>query len=209
MAVQELVRVVVSGTFDAGDVWQNVWYADWDQTNAPASESDASDIADQFEAAYVTFAANLWTDKLSLDSISVQDLNFEGLIPWEFDFANTGTASDTMPQILACVATLRNSGMGGASQRGRIFLPMMRESALGPQGLISVGVREAINGAVAQLSLDLAANTASRGIVIFSRKLQTWVQVTQVSCNNLVEVQRGRQNSVLTKTSVSTVVFGT
>lgn len=209
MAVQELLRVTASGTFTGGDIWQNVWHVDWDQTNAPISEAEAQTLSNQFDTFYTTVAADLWSVKCQLVSISVQDLNFTGLIPWEFPHSVTGPPVDTIPQICCCVATLRNAGQGDPSERGRIFLPMNGVDALGVNGGIVSSVRDTVVDAVAQLSLDLDANTDSRGVVIFSRKLQTWLQCTQVSCDNLVAVQRGRQNAVLREQTVKAVVFGT
>lgn len=200
-----LARVTARGDFDGGDVWANVWHVNLSAANSPLSEAEALDIHDQFDTFYNTALNATSAPNMTYLGTIVQDLNADGLTPWEFSSSITPTAGNVMSQICACVVTLRTEGAGGASKRGRIYIPMNDQGALTAQGLIAGATRLSVTGAVAQLATDLQANTLSTGIAVWSRKLQTVTNVTQVACDNYVAVQRKRQFAILKQATISTV----
>lgn len=204
---QELVRYTAIGTFVGGDIWSNVWHINWPAGSSPLSAADADTIDTQFAAFYSSTMAALCSSKASFVGAIVQDLNTDGLIPWEMSSSVTPTGGTTIPQINACVATLRNSGGLGPSKRGRVFLPMNKAEACGTNGLILGAARQTVVDAVADLADALIANTDSLGITVYSRKLDSYVGVTQVTCDNYVAVQRGRQKSVLRQADTGAVVY--
>lgn len=209
MAIGERCQVVASGTFQSGDIWQNVWHIEYDSSFSPIDSTAAGVIAAKFEDFYTSVALDFWSSKTELVSVSVQDMNAEGLIPWEFAMAVTGPAVDTIPQILACVLTLRNSTSGLPSHRGRIFIPMTGVDALGASGFVIASALLTLTDAAAQLGFDLNDVTDSDGLTIFSRKFSTNTPCDQVVADNYAAVIRGRQDSVLKTKLVNAVPYGT
>lgn len=204
MAIGTYAKVTASGTFDSGDIWQNVFHIHWPALSSPITAAAAQLVADQFEDFYTAVALSLWSSKTRLVNVSVQDMNAEGLIPWEHSYAITGPAVDTISQILACTLTLRNSTNGDPSNRGRVFVPMTSVDAMAANGMVIAAAQGTLTAGCTALGQGLNDDTDSDGLVVHSRKFSTNNPVDQATADNYAAVQRGRQNAVLkTKLVVS------
>lgn len=200
-----IARVTARGTFDVGDVWANVWHVNMPGASSPLSAAEALLIKQQFDTFYNTALIATSALNITYEGAIVQDLTTDGLTPWEFSSSISGVAGDPIPNICSAVITLRTTGTGGASARGRVFIPMNRSAALTAEGLIAGATRNSLVDAVVDLADDLIANTVSTGIAVWSRKLQQITDVTQCSVDNYVAVQRQRQFAVLKQQSIDDV----
>lgn len=201
-------KVVCTGDLSRGDIWANVWHVELSPLNSPLVESDASDIADEFEGFYTDIQGTYWEAGTTLAEISVQDKNLDGSSPWRFSKVIVPTGGTVMPQILANVITLKNDTTTGPSNRGRVYIPMTRQAALGASGGVSTSARTTLITAIQDLADGLRANTVSQGLVVYSRKLNGLTGVNLVEVDNDAETQRGRQNRSGNLGSTGSVNFG-
>lgn len=201
-------KIVIAGTFPRGDIWQSTFHVDLDPLHSPLVESDASDISDQVDTFILAIAGTLWENGTLTEEVSVQDLNVAQASPWYFPAAFTPTGGTVMPQICALVLTQKNLSLPGASKRGRSYLPLTRQSALGAKGGVAGAARQTLLTAFADFAVNLRTNTVSEGFVTYSRKLGIVTPVNIASVDNNIATQRNRQDRTPTTTTTETITYG-
>ena len=200
--------VVATGDLLAGDVWSNTWHVEAASLGGPLAQSDAQDVADQFETFYTSALGLLCSAGTTLAQITVTDLTTSPGNKWYFFTPLDPTGGTVMPQINACAVSLRSTVVAGPTNRGRIYLPLTDQAALAANGTISGATRTTLLGYVGALASNLIANTLSEGIVVYSRKLEGITSVNLCQIDSIPDTQRGRRNRILPGVTSGPISFG-
>lgn len=105
--------------------------------------------------------------------------------------AGTASATSATPPVMCVVASLR-TGRRGPAGRGRLYLPLNGTMASG--GTVGSTMRTAANSATKDLAEDVRAIGPLAAVV--NAQPLTYSALTQVSCGNLYDVQRRRDNAI-------------
>lgn len=199
-------RVSFHGTLGGGqEIWQYSIWAARDITNQAGADDLASD-------AYTAWAAtNLLALTLAsqdtMDGVTAYCYPTGGSAATFIGTAGTsGPGSTTVrnPMQAALVATMETA-TAGRHGKGRIYLPC-RITALGTDSLISVANRDSILSQVVSLVSALNASAPSTVMSVVSQTTTAVHNITAVSMDQRMDIQRRRANRQSTGTRKRTAV---
>lgn len=106
--------------------------------------------------------------------------------------SGTGTSAANQHPLQVSVVASLHTNTPGRSFRGRMYLPV-NAVALGTRQMAS-GPCETVSGLLAGTFTDLRANTAPVTPVVMSSTKGLATEITAVSCNSVMDIQRRRAN---------------
>lgn len=151
---------------------------------------------DPFTATLVEVAGDIYRDSIltelasNVTLITVRGVVGAGVLAEVAYADNGGAAVDPCPPQVSYLIN-KITGVPGRQNKGRMYLPGVRENQVDGGGQISGGQITGINGALDNLYADLVAAFMDP-VVLHSSVGDTPTTITALRCSSLVGTQRGR-----------------
>lgn len=201
--MSDVVRVSIFGTQPSGEEWSvNPVYAIGGDFGVVVTPAQAQTIATAVaNAALLSTVAAGWATGTILTGARLEFRFLNGDLETQAEGIRTtpiaGTGSTAHPYQVAAVSSLRTA-FPGASGRGRLYWPATGllvsggtlRPAAGTIGTFLGGIKSHLTAV--QTAIDATLDGIS--LVVWSRKLQTTANVTQIQMGDVLDVQRRRRD---------------
>jgi hypothetical protein len=209
---QDLLKVTFGGLINGVQTWSSGFWCT-PGAEGPVTQSDLNrinnDVGVIIGGQAGGFVGNLQGNSTNLrfcrtyhfpPSTSTSDL-----VSTDHAFTNNGSG-DSMPSLLACVASLR-SETPGRSGRGRMYLPLTKVAAMDATGQITDTVCTNVAAAWATIlsAVDLV-DGAFGGLlqaVVASFTTGNVEAITRVVVNSIADIQHRREDQLVATTNAS------
>jgi hypothetical protein len=202
---QGAVKIVLSGTIYGSQTWscglwaEAVGVSDWTQTQL-------NDVA----TALVTpaFGGGTMFTRLNVTAVTLNGLTLYTYPTGNLTAAKvsvkqplpyTGTGTDGLPSLLACVVSLR-SGTPGRSGRGRIYLPCTKALVMDTTGQITTTILSDVANNAKALIDDINATptpgSESLRVAVASFTTGDMFPIESIHVNSMVDIQHRREDAL-------------
>lgn len=203
--MSDLLRISIMGQMPNGEEWSvnPVWgLGDFDVPTTPAGVQAVATACAAVAAP--AGLASSWAVNTRHDGVRVEARNYAGLLQNQAEAVRAapiaGTSATTHPFQTAMVLSLRTAAVG-QSGRGRLYWPatglLLDADTYRPLDALVATTLTAYKTFLSGLEAAVKVTYPTSKLVVWSRKLASAANVTQLQAGNILDVQRRRRDTLI------------